>query len=74
MPPSEPFGYFKDEEGKKQPIQEQLDALEQAKFYIFQGCTMQAARDWLVKKTGRTISVPGLLKSIHYDKTSKNQD
>lgn len=66
MPPAEPFGYFKDEFGHKQPIQTQLDALEQAKFYIKAGCTMQAARDWLVKKTGRTISVPGLLKSIRY--------
>lgn len=72
MPPAEPFGYFKDEQGNKQPIQEQLEALEQAKFYITQGCTMQAVRNWLVTKTGRTISVPGLLKSIKYDKTSKN--
>jgi len=70
MPPAEPFGYFKDEQGNKQPIQAQLDALEQVKYYLKQGCTMQAVRDWLVKKTGRAISVPGMLKSIKYSNDS----
>lgn len=72
MSKSEPFGYYKDEYGDKLVIEEQLSALKQAEYYIKQGCTMQSVRDWLVKKTGRQISVPGLLKSIKYDKTSKN--
>ena len=72
MPPAEPFGYYKNEQGQKQPIQDQLDALERVKFYLKQGCTMQAVRDWLVKKTGRNISVPGMLKSIKYDNTLRS--
>lgn len=67
MGPKEPFGYKYNEETKdKEPIEDQLKALEQAAFYIQSGCTMQSARDWLVKKTGRNISVPGLLKAIRY--------
>ncbi len=66
MSAAEPFGYFKDENGVKQPISEQLEALKQAKYYINSGCTMQATRDWLVKKTGRTISNPGLLKIVQH--------
>ena len=71
MSAAEPFGYYKDENGVKQPIPDQLKALEQAKFYMKSGCTMRAARDWLVMKTGREISTPGLLKAIRYDKNKK---
>lgn len=69
--PKEPFGFKYNEDTKeREPIPEQLKALEQAKFYILSGCSMQSARDWLVQKTGRTISVPGLLKAIKYGKTT----
>jgi len=71
MSAAEPFGYYKDENGVKQPIPEQLKALEQAKFYLKSGCTMRATRDWLVQKTGREISTPGLLKAIRYVKAEK---
>jgi len=64
MPAAEPYGYFKDENGIKQPIPEQLEALKQAVFYVKSGCTLQATKEWLVKKTGRTISNPGLLKIV----------
>ena len=67
-----PYGYKIDEQGNKLVIPEQLEALKQAEYYIMQGCTMQSARDWLVKKTGRTISVPGMLKAIGYAKPTGN--
>ncbi len=57
-----------DENGVKTPIPEQLAALKQAIFYIKSGCTIQATRDWLVQKTGRTISNPGLLKIVQHSK------
>lgn len=61
------FGYNEDNE----PIPEQIRALAQAAMYIQQGCSMQSARNWLVKKTGREITVPGLLKAIKYDKSKR---
>lgn len=65
--PKEPFGYvFNPLTSVREPIESELKALKQAKFYIAQGCSMQSARDWLVKKTGREISVQGLLKAIKY--------
>lgn len=62
----EPFGYQLTEEGLK-PVEEQLEALEKAKYYIESGCSMQSARDYIVAKTGRKISVPGMLKAIKYE-------
>lgn len=70
--PREPFGFKYNEETKtREPIELELAALEQAKMYIHKGCTMRSTRDWLVKKTGRDISIPGLLKAIGYVKTSE---
>lgn len=67
--PREPFGYKLNlATNEKEEIPEQLKALEQAAMYIRSGCSMQSVRDWLVKKTGRSISVPGLLKAIGYQK------
>ena len=37
-------------------------ALEKAFWYLDSGCSYQATRDWLVKKTGREISFIGLRK------------
>lgn len=71
--PKEPFGYYLNA-GTLHAKEEELRALEQAKFYIYQGCSMQSVRDWLVNKTGRTISTPGLLKAIKYDKTMRGTD
>lgn len=64
--PKEPFGYKLTDNGLE-PIEEQLKALDKAKWYIANGCTMKATRDWLEKKTGRYISTAGLLKAIKYD-------
>lgn len=67
--PREPFGYkYNEDTNTREPIETELAALQMADKYIKSGCTMQSVRDWLVKKTGRTISVPGLLKAIKYDK------
>lgn len=66
------FGYYKDEQGNIQVVEKDLAALKQAEYYIRQGCTMQSARDWLVQKTGKQITVPGLLKAIHYDSAKKS--
>ena len=72
--PKEPFGYkYNEETGRREAIPDELKALAQAAFYLKQGCTMQAARDWLVQKTHRKISVPGLLKAIHYKKEDTNE-
>ncbi len=59
--PGEPFGYKKTEAGLE-PIEDQLAALEKAFWYLDSGCSYQATRDWLVKKTGREISFIGLRK------------
>lgn len=59
--PSEPYGYKKTENGLE-PIPEQLEALEKAFWYLKSGCSYQTTRDWLVKKTGRSISMIGLRK------------
>ena len=68
----EPFGYRLTEEGLE-PVEEQLEALEKAKFYIESGCSMQNTRNWLVAKTGRKISVPGMLKAIKYESKTHTQ-
>lgn len=67
MSRAEPFGYYKNEEGIKVEIPDQLEALKQAEYYIMQGCAMAPVRNWLVKKTGRVITVAGLLKAIRYN-------
>jgi hypothetical protein len=59
--PAEPFGYKKTDEGLE-PIPEQLEALKKAFWYLDSGCPYMGTRNWLVKKTGRTISHVGLRK------------
>lgn len=67
MSRGEPFGYRKDEQGNLELVPQQYEALKQAKYYMDQGCTYQSVRDWLVSKTGRTISTQGLLKALRYN-------
>ena len=78
MSRAEPFGYYKDKDGNKLVIPNQLEALKQAKYYVDNGCTLRATRDWLVNKTGREISIPGLVKAIKHagnaEKTNQTQD
>ena len=60
--PSEPFGYRRKEDGTKEPIPEQLAALDKALDYLKAGCSLKSVRDWLEKRTGRYISIIGLRK------------
>jgi hypothetical protein len=70
--PKEPFGYkYNEKTMEKEPVAEEIRALAKAAEYIEQGCSMRSVRDWVEKKTGRYISVPGLLKAIGY--VSKNR-
>lgn len=59
--PREPYGYRRTEDGLE-PIPEQIEALEKAFWYLDSGCPYGPTRDWLVKKTGRSISFIGLRK------------
>ena len=61
-----PFGYRKSESDDKilEPIQEELEALEQAKVYLDNSSYREVAT-WVTKKTGRYISHEGLLTAIH---------
>jgi hypothetical protein len=60
-----PFGYKVSEQDEKilEPIQEELEALEQAKQYI-KSCSYREVAGWMEKKTGRYISAPGLRKVL----------
>jgi len=60
-----PFGYKVNEEDNKllEPIQEELEAIEQAKQYI-KSCSYREVAGWMERKTGRYISAPGLMKVL----------
>ena len=60
-----PFGYKASEEVDKllEPIQEELEAIEQAKQYI-KSCSYREVAGWMERKTGRYISAPGLMKVL----------
>ena len=61
-----PFGYKKSESDDRilEPIQEALEALEQAKVYLDNSSYREVA-NWVTKKTGRYISHVGLLKAVN---------
>ena len=61
-----PFGYKKSESDDRilEPIQEELEALEQAKVYLDNSSYREVA-NWETKKTGRYISHVGLLKAVN---------
>ena len=61
-----PFGYKQSEADNKklEPIQEELEALEQAKVYLDNSSYREVA-NWVTKKTGRYISHVGLLKAVN---------
>ena len=60
-----PFGYKVSEQDEKllEPIQEELEAIEQAKQYI-KSCSYREVAGWIERKTGRYISAPGLRKVL----------
>ena len=57
-----PFGYKLAEDPKYlEPIQDELDALDEAKKYL-NNCSYREVSTWLHRKTGRKISHVGLRK------------
>lgn len=60
-----PFGYKVSEQDNKllEPIQEELEAIEQAKQYL-KSCSYREVAGWMERKTGRYISAPGLRKVL----------
>ena len=61
-----PFGYKVNEQDNKllDPIPEELEAIEQAKNYI-KSCSYREVAGWMGRKTGRSISAPGLRKVLN---------
>ena len=57
-----PFGYkLAEDTTYLEPIQEELDALDEAKKYL-NNCSYREVATWLQRKTGRKISHVGLRK------------
>ena len=60
-----PFGYKESEkENYLEPIQEEIDALEQARKYI-KGSSYREVADWIFRKTGRKLTGMGLRKVLN---------
>ena len=65
-----PFGYkLSDDTDYIQPVQEELDALEEAKEYL-NNCSYREVARWLSQKTNRSITHTGLRKIINKRWTS----
>ena len=72
--PTVPWGYKQSEENKYvlEPIEEQLEALEQAEQYLKQSTYSEVSR-WLTEYTGRKISSMGLWKRMKKDKADRRR-
>ena len=67
-----PFGYKLSEDTDYiEPVQEELDALEEAKEYL-NNCSYREVARWVTQKTGRTITHTGLKKIIDNRWTTLN--
>ena len=68
-----PFGYkLSADTNYIEPIQEELDALKEAKEYL-NNCSYREVARWLTQKTGRTITHTGLKKIIDNRWTTLNR-
>ena len=68
-----PFGYKLSEDTNYiEPVQEELDALKEAKEYL-NNCSYREVARWLTQKTGRTITHTGLKKIIDNRWTTLNR-
>jgi len=69
-----PFGYEldKDDPDILQPIENELDMLEEAKRYLKQYSYREVA-NWLSRNTGRSISHVGLKKRLDNERRRKNK-
>ena len=73
--PTVPWGYKQSDKNSYvlEPIEEQLDALEQAEQYLKQSSYKEVAR-WLTDYTGRKITSMGLWKRIKKDRANRRRD
>jgi len=69
-----PFGYEidKDDPDILQPVENELDMLEEAKRYLKQYSYREVA-NWLSRNTGRSISHVGLKKRLDNERRRKNK-
>ena len=69
-----PFGYEldKDDPDVLQPVENELDMLEEAKRYLKQYSYREVA-NWLSRNTGRSISHVGLKKRLDNERRRKNK-
>jgi hypothetical protein len=69
-----PFGYEldKDDPDILQPVEHELDMLEEAKKYLKQYSYREVA-NWLSRNTGRSISHVGLKKRLDNERRRKNK-
>ena len=69
-----PFGYEldKDDPDILQPVENELDMLEEAKKYLKQYSYREVA-NWLSRNTGRSISHVGLKKRLDNERRRKNK-
>ena len=69
-----PFGYkLADDTDYIEPVESELDALEEAKQYL-NNCSYREVAKWLSLKTGRSITHTGLRKIINNRWTSHLQN
>jgi len=69
-----PFGYkLADDTDYIEPVQEELDALDEAKEYL-NNCSYREVARWLSQKTNRSITHTGLRKIIDNRWTSHHQN
>ena len=69
-----PFGYKLSEDTNYiEPVDSELQALEQAKIYL-KTCSYREVAKWLTAKTGRYISYVGLNKRVKRDSTSEAKE
>ena len=69
-----PFGYKLSEDiDYIEPVDSELQALEQAKIYL-KTCSYREVAKWLTAKTGRYISYVGLNKRVKRDSTSEAKE
>tara|TARA_Y100000310_G_C20375794_1_gene665676 strand:+ start:309 stop:605 length:297 start_codon:yes stop_codon:yes gene_type:complete len=59
-----PFGYkVSDDSDYIEPVQEELDALDEAREYL-NNCSYREVADWITRKTGRSLTHTGLKKIV----------
>jgi hypothetical protein len=69
-----PFGFkLSSDPSYLEPIQSELDALNEARKYI-KNCSYREVSQWLTKKTGRYISHVGLRERLNRNSTTEAKE